>query len=93
MPALHGTSLILLSLGTRWQPHMCTLAMLMLCRIVVNLQTMQLLLYYYRMITSEMRLVSLNQIFERAPGQCSACLPALTLQLMLHGGVLSLSLW
>jgi len=35
--------------------------------IVVNLQTMQLLLYYMRMITSELRLVSLNQIFERAP--------------------------
>lgn len=35
--------------------------------IVMNLQTMQLLLYYMRLINSEQRLVSLNQIFERAP--------------------------
>lgn len=36
-------------------------------QIVVNLQTMQLMLYYHRLMTSELRLVALNQIFERAP--------------------------
>ncbi|KAG2444461.1 hypothetical protein HXX76_001213 [Chlamydomonas incerta] len=35
--------------------------------IVVNLQTMQLLIQYYRVMTAEQRLVSLNEIFERAP--------------------------
>ncbi|GIL60234.1 hypothetical protein Vafri_14873 [Volvox africanus] len=35
--------------------------------VVVNLQTIQLLLYYFKLLSSESRLVSLNQIFERAP--------------------------
>ncbi|GIL80423.1 hypothetical protein Vretimale_16125 [Volvox reticuliferus] len=35
--------------------------------IVVNLQTIQLLIYYFKLLSSESRLVSLNQIFERAP--------------------------
>ncbi|GFR52272.1 hypothetical protein Agub_g14807 [Astrephomene gubernaculifera] len=35
--------------------------------VVVNLQTIQLLLYYLKLLSSETRLVSLNQLFERAP--------------------------
>ncbi|GLC39173.1 hypothetical protein PLESTM_000859500 [Pleodorina starrii] len=35
--------------------------------VVVNLQTIQLLLYYFKLLSTESRLVSLNQIFERAP--------------------------
>ncbi|GFR52270.1 hypothetical protein Agub_g14805, partial [Astrephomene gubernaculifera] len=35
--------------------------------VIVNLQTVQLLIYYYKLLSSETRLVSLNQLFERAP--------------------------
>ncbi|KAL6765291.1 hypothetical protein V8C86DRAFT_2457230 [Haematococcus lacustris] len=35
--------------------------------VVVNLQTMQLVLFYYRTLSMEARLVSLNQMFERDP--------------------------
>ncbi|KAJ9507850.1 hypothetical protein QJQ45_021221 [Haematococcus lacustris] len=35
--------------------------------VVVNLQTMQLVLFYYRTLSMESRLVSLNQMFERDP--------------------------
>lgn len=35
--------------------------------VVINLQTIQLLIFYNRLIASESRLVALNQLFERAP--------------------------
>ncbi|KAG2493669.1 hypothetical protein HYH03_008183 [Edaphochlamys debaryana] len=42
--------------------------------IVVNLQTIQLLIQYYRVMTAERRLVSLNEIFERAPVEAQSLL-------------------